>query len=436
MNITISSNANPNYLAKVVQVKGLRKHPNAERLQTVLIDFQNVITGLDTKDGDTVVFFPLESQINTNFLSFTNSFHHKELNKDQTQTGFFDDKGRVKAVKLRGERSMGYIVPIKAIEDFVGSKLENCVGKEFDTIGDILMVQKYIVPVKGSPQSRQGKKPKVSRLIDGQVHLHVDTENLRKNAYKISPDDTISVTYKVHGTSGWVSNVLVKRKLGIIEKMLRMLGVKIVDTEYDYVYGSRKVVKNSNMVDGKTLNHFYGSDIWGTAKDELKEFIPKGYTFYFEIVGFMPSGLCIQKSYDYGCAQGQHAIYVYRITFTNADGIVSELSTDDIREWANKVGFNYVPHFFTGRAKDLFSEAEQDEAWTDNFMAELEKKYTDKNCFMCRNVCPEEGIVLRKEGVFQFETFKLKSFKFLEYETKLLDEGQADIESQIDEEVV
>lgn len=33
--LTTSKEANPNYLAKVVQLKNLQKHPNADRLQTV-----------------------------------------------------------------------------------------------------------------------------------------------------------------------------------------------------------------------------------------------------------------------------------------------------------------------------------------------------------------------------------------------------------------
>lgn len=248
MKPTKSKNFNPNYLAKIVKIKNLQKHPNADKLQMTMVDFNNVITGMDTKEGDLCVFFPLESVLNKEYLAFTNSFRKKEMNNDKEVAGFFEDKGRVKAVKLRGERSLGYIAPLKTVEDFTGVSLSEYVGEEFDMIGDILMCKKYVVPVRMSGQNiKNGKKPRVSRLIDGQVHLHVDTENLRREAYKIDPEDVIDVSYKLHGTSWWVGNMLVKRKLSLIEKILKKIGIKINETEYDILYGSRRIVKNPDL---------------------------------------------------------------------------------------------------------------------------------------------------------------------------------------------
>lgn len=429
--ITISKTANLNYLAKVIKLKNVKKHPNADRLQTVNIDFQNVITGMDAKDGDIYVFFPVESQINLDFLAATNSFRHAELNSDKEKVGFFEDKGRVKAMKLRGEKSMGYIVPIKVVEDFSGKELSEYVGQEFDTIGDVLMVKKYIIP-RNLPGSgnKQGRKPRISRMIDGQIHLHADTSNLRKEAYKIKPDDIITITYKYHGTSFWVSNVMVKRKLKLYEKILKKFGVKIDDKEYDYVYGSRKVVKNEFETEGKS--HFYDYDLWGDIKEELKDSIPKGYTLYGECVGYLKTGKPIQSQYTYGCREGEKKIIIYRITFTNADGTVQELSYPQMVEYCNYFGLNFVHVCYWGEAKwvdkDLNSDADD---FTALFVNCLEKKYNDKDCFICNTGVPEEGVVIRKDRLFSYEAYKLKSFRFLEFETKLLDEGAEDIEEQI-----
>ena len=109
----ISEKANPNYLAKFVEISNIRKHPNADRLQVTTIDGNDVITGTDIKVGDNVVYFPLECAINKDFLSATNSFEDKELNFEKDKKGFFNSKGRVRAVKLRGQPSMGYIVPVE-----------------------------------------------------------------------------------------------------------------------------------------------------------------------------------------------------------------------------------------------------------------------------------------------------------------------------------
>jgi hypothetical protein len=428
MKLTVSKEANPNYLARVVELKNIQKHSNADKLQTVVIDFQTVITGMDAKEGDLYVYFPVECKINKDFLSATNSFRDKVLNKDQEKVGFFEESGRVKAMKLRGEKSCGYIVPIQVIEEFTQTNISEYVNQEFDTIGNIKMLEKFVVKEKNSGRdNKQGKKPKVSRLVEGQVHLHVDTENLRKNSHKIKPQDLISVTYKTHGTSFWVSNVIVKKSLSWFEKLLKRLGVNVVDTEYDLLYGSRKVVKNSSLDDPKAKDHFFGYDLWEDIKNEIGEFIPKGVSLYGECLGFDKNGKYIQGDYDYGCEQGKFKLEIYRITQTSPDGLVTEFSYPQIEEFCSKVGLTPSYIYYTGRAVDMY-DLDVNEHWNEEFVKCLEKDYNEKNCFMCKNSVPEEGVVVRKESLFNCEAYKLKSFAFLKKESDDLDKGEVNIE--------
>lgn len=431
-----SKNANPNYLCKVVSLKGLKKHPNADRLQMVSIDFNNVVTGLDANEGDIYVYFPIESKISKDFLSFTNSFRDNTLNADPYQKGFFEDNCRVKAMKLRGEKSMGYIVPSFHVAAWANVDIFSTdAGTDFDTIGGKLLVEKYQIPVKGGAQARVGKKPKLSRLVEGQVHLHVDTENLRKNVHKIEPTDLISITYKTHGTSWWVGNVLVKRKLSLIERVSKFFGASVSELVYDLVYGSRKVVKNANLEDPKAKDHFFGYDLWETIKNDIGEHIPKGWTLYGEMLGYDRNGKAIQKHFDYGCSPEQgsisHKLEVYRITNTTPDGLVTELTYPQIKEFCDRVGLA-APHlFFYGTAGDWYNTDYSTtlETWRNNFIERLEKAYNEKDCFMCTNKVPEEGIVVRVEDLFECKSYKLKSFRFLEFESAELDKGEADIES-------
>ena len=439
--LEISKNANPNYLCKVVQLKGLQKHSNADRLQVVSIDFNNVITGLDAKEGDVYVYFPLECSINLDFLVSTGSLRPKAaLDGEPEQKGFFERNGRVKAMRLRGEKSMGYIVPVQSVLDWSGIwdiNPECWLDQEFDTINGKLLVEKYTVPVKGGANTKQGKKPKLSRLVEGQVHLHVDTENLRRNANKVTPNDTISITYKTHGTSWWVGNVLVKRKLSLLERLSRFFGAKISELTYDLVYGSRKVVKNSNLEDPKAKDHFFGYDLWEGIKNEIGEHIPKGWTLYGEMVGYDRNGRAIQKSFDYGCVPNpsldkpQHKLEVYRITNTTPDGLVTELTYPEIKAFCDRVGLT-APHlFYYGKAGDWYNTdyGTPIEVWQENFVKRLESAFNEKDCFMCENKVPEEGIVVRVEDLFECKSYKLKSFRFLEFESKELDKGETDIES-------
>jgi hypothetical protein len=435
--LEISKNANPNYLCKVVQLRGLKKHENADRLQTVVIDFNTIITGLDAKEGDSYVYFPVEGQISKEFLSHTNSFRDKELNADPEKVGFFDEKGRVKAMKLRGEKSMGYIVPANIIYKWAGvgnPNPNNHINQEFDTIGGQLLVNKYEPPTRGTANTKQGKKPKLSRIVDGQVHLHVDTENLRKNPHKVNPNDTISITYKTHGTSWWVGNVLVKRNLSILERLTKFFGGNIQELVYDLVYGSRKVVKNKTFEDPKGQDHFFGYDLWEGIKEEIGEYIPKGWTLYGEMLGYDRNGGMIQKGYDYGCSisgggeKPQHKLEVYRITNTTPDGLVTELSYTEIKAFCDKAGLD-TPHlFYYGVAKDwlrglrgVYGDGRE---FSEQFIKELEQAYNDKDCFMCTKQVPEEGVVIRVEDLFECKSYKLKSFNFLEWESKELDKGE------------
>ncbi len=429
-----TKNKDSNYLAKVVALEGLRKHSNADRLQCVNVGFNNVITGLDAKEGDIYVFFPIESKINKDFLHFINGFRDSKLNLNPSVSGFFEVNCRVKAVRLRGERSMGFLVPSFQVAAWAGFDIFSTdVGTKFDTIAGKLLCEKYEVPVKESRLKGKGKEPKLDRLVEGQVRLHVNTTNFRHEPEAIKPDDLISITYKTHGTSWWAGNLLVKRKLSRFERVLKFLGVSVPETEYDIVYGSRRVVKNRHFEDPKAQDHFFGYDLWHDVKEEVKNKIPKGITLYGELLGFTRDGAYIQEHYDYGCSMEKGAVRqrkeIYRITHTDEDGHVTEYSYPQIIDFCKLFGLVPSHLMFYGTARDWVTQnrmGKADESFGVKFVKALQAKYNDKDCFMCKNPVPEEGIVVRKENLYNCESYKLKSFQFLEFESSQLDQGVSD----------
>lgn len=428
MNYSLSKDVNINYTAKVVRLGESRKHQNADRLQIFSVDFNNVITDLSYKEGDIVIYFPVECQINKELISFTNGFSDKELNNDKTISGFFDKSGRVKAVRLRGERSEGIIFKCEDINAFFNSKINWVVNDIFDKVGDVLICNKYIIQSKQQNITKNNKYvTKTDRMIDGQFRFHVDTENLRRNAIKINPNDIISITYKLHGSSGIWSNILVKRKLKWYEKFLLMLGVNIKQEERDIIYSSRRVIKNQYIGDNKS--NFYNDDIWGDALDILKDKIPPGISLYGEIVGYTKTGQEIQPKYDYGCQDGTFKIYIYRITFTTDSGLCLEFDPIQIMEFCERYKLNYKNiHYFYGYAKDKYPDIKIDTHWNENFILKLEEEYCNINCWMCKNKVPCEGVVVRKVSLFNYEAYKLKSGDFLLMETKMLDKGKIGLE--------
>jgi len=445
MTLKISEKANLNYLAKVVKLTNLRKHPNADRLQVVTVDGNNIITSLTAKDGDLYVYFPLESALNKEFLSWSNAFEDKELNTDKEIKGFFNNKGRVRAVRLRSEKSEGYIVPVSAISDWILFSIgknfvftEEHVNTEFDLIFNTVLCEKYINYVAIRKQDSENKKKqrktvKEKKLIDNQFHLHIDTTPLKKYIDNINPDDYIHISRKLHGTSFVVSNVLCRKPLKWYEKVLHKLGVNIVNTQYDLVYSSRKVIKN-NVLDTSGKEHFYGYDLWGDIAKTLEEYLTAGLTFYGECVGYTKSGAYIQSGYDYGCEPGKFKTYIYRITLTNVNGKVFEFSTQQVKDYCERFGLNSVPELYYGKAKNLF-DIPVNEEWTQQFLENLCNEYLEKDCGICVNSVPDEGVVLRRE-ISDIDVYKLKSFRFFELESKQLDSDEVDLETQESEEQI
>lgn len=448
-----SVTANPNYLAKIVALPEPRKHSNADKLLCWNIDFQNVITNLDYRAGDLVVYFPVESAINKDLIFFFNGFEDKTLNADPLQKGFFNKHGRVRAITLRQtEKSQGFILPIGVVEawlmlqpGYTAPKLfsDDLIGLEFDSYGDIEICKKYVPKnsrTPGTPGLKSDrKKVRISRLVENQFRLHNDTDNLRRNADKIKPDDMIGIHYKKHGTSWVVGKVLTKKKLNWYEKLLVKFGVNIVTEEYGPVYSSRKVVKNE--YETQESNHYYGYDLWADIKDQVIDKIPNGYTLYGEYIGFDKNGKMIQKDFDYGCKENEGKIYVYRITVTNTAGQVLELDDMQIKQFCEKAGLLYADTFiYYGKAKSYFDwpafygEAMLSEVnvsqWQERFVKALEEIHNEKDCYMCVNVVPEEGIIVRVQDAFDYKAYKLKSGRFLEKETKDLDAGVVDIETE------
>jgi hypothetical protein len=439
---TKSEKHNPNYLASIVKLQGVQKHINADKLQNVNLFRNNIITGMDAKDGDLYVYFPLESAISKEFLSYTNSFRDVTLNTDTSKKGMFEQHGRVRCARIRGEKSEGYIVPVSQLESFAKDILnqkieisEKYVGSDFDLFFEHSICKKYIPKgmrnsgEAGKKKTRGNVKKYLSRLVENQFNFHPSTEQLKRNMDKINPDDFIAITEKYHGTSFVVSNVIVKKKLSLLDKIGQFLGLNVIETEYGLLYSSRSVIKNKIMDDGKENNHFYDTDVWKIVADKLYPHLKKGYSAYGEIVGYTPTGSMIQRDYDYSCPYGSLDYFVYRMTYTNADGDVFELSPSQMTEYCSRYGLKTPFLHYNGKAKDLYPELSTEEHWHENFLNNLIRDYLEKKCKLCQKDVWAEGIVLRKDIPNSWEVYKLKSFNFLESESKQLDSGEVDIET-------
>lgn len=398
-----------------------------------------VIVSKGNAEGQLGVYFPIESQLDAKFLFENNLNSDASLNKDQTKKGYVS-KGRIRCVAFQGHRAEGLFLPISCL-DFVanGNGINWPIGQDFEAIeinGTVYAICKKYIPGGISKPNRSGTgtkksvQPRVSRIVDEQFHLHCDTENLRKNISAIRPDDIVSITNKKHGTSAVTGRVLVKRKRSVLENfcakfnwLQRFAGPEL---EYDIVFSSRSIIKNAYFT--SNVDH---NDLWTIAANKIASVIPAGTTLYYEIVGYQPSGKAIQSGYGYGCNPGEFRIEIYRITQINSENIVTELSFGQIKNFCNSKGLNHVEQFYYGAAKDIFPEIPVDANWHDNLLAKLQISYNlEKPCKDNANKVPAEGIVIRVDNMFKPMAYKLKSFAFLKKETKDLDAGIVDTETE------
>ena len=448
MKLIKSTKANINYLAKVVDINNFLPHPNAERMKIAQVGGYKVCVGIDEPTGR-YVYFPVNSEINPNLLSYCNLYRHTEKNTNTEKAGFFNDNGRVTAIKLRGFPSEGFLLPFEQLENFIAdtlnlklSDIENNTDFDIAVEGnkEFWICKKYIVvhqTAQGQPNSnkRQKKVARFNKVIDTQFHYHYDTVRVQNDKWAIAPDDIISVTEKVHGTSGISAYVLCKEKPSLINKIKGWFGN--TNIKYDYLYSSRSVIKNAT----ETTNPggYYSCDIWAEADKIIRPHLQKGMTIYYEIVGFLPTGKYIQKNYDYGCIppeagepfthEKHFKVRVYRITMINVDGYIHEFSAKEVQEWCKANDLIPVTEYYYGYAKDLYN-IPVDDNWTDAFwdtMANDKNFYMERNSPSCSNKVPHEGLVIKKEDM-RSRAWKLKCFAFLNGEQKELDAGEENIE--------
>lgn len=117
-------------------------------------------------------------------------------------------------------------------------------GESFDLLGDYKICNKYELVRRGNGPNNQPKKEKFPRVEAKFMPEHFSTDNYFKNDRNIDPESEIIITQKIHGTSIRIANTIVRRKKTYRDIIARWFGAKVQESEYDYIFGSRKVGKN------------------------------------------------------------------------------------------------------------------------------------------------------------------------------------------------
>lgn len=241
---------------------------------------------------------------------------------------------------------------------------------------------------------------------------HKDTEQLAYNLGEFRKGDTVYITLKMHGTSQRTGYLRQLEKLNWFEKHILKYKEK---SKYEHITSTRRVV-----LENFTKPGFYGSDMFRKRwHDMFIGKLHKGETVYYEVLGYTANGQLImpevqnKKTQDpefvkqyglttkftYGCEPNNSEIAIYRMTFTDTNGLVIEYPTELVKKRAEEMGLNFVPVF-------------------DKFI------YTTKAALMKRvnkfvdgpdpvgKTHIREGVVVRIDNRDTFKAFKHKSFNF------------------------
>jgi hypothetical protein len=408
---------NENYAATVVSIKEVHPLEGCDNVQgTIIFGFQAIV-GKDVKPGDLGLVFPAETQLSDEYTSANNLYRHADKNADKTKTGYIEDNRRIRAMKFRKQRSDCLFMPLESlsyIKKFDISKLSE--GDTFDKVGDHEICNKYVIKRKVSQQRVEKNKDKFVRVDKKFLPEHYDSDNYFRYSDTIPPNREIIVTQKLHGTSIRIGNTIVARRLGLREQIAKRLGISVKEQEYDYIFGSRKVIKDVN---NPNQNHFYDTDIWTEEGKKLEGTIPEGFVLYGELVGWTPENGAIQRNYTYDAPVGTCDLYIYRVAFVNPDGFICDLAWDQAVEFCKDRGLKTVPTLWKGVMGDFRVEDFMDVKYREMGYVQAIPLAKESPC--------DEGVCIRVDGIAPY-ILKAKSPMFLEHETKMMDQEVEDIE--------
>jgi len=304
--------------AEVVTIDRVKKHPNADRLDCVIVKGWNVVAGRDDpstpryKQGDKCLYIPIDSVL-----------------PEPLETLLFPpdgkiklSKSRIKTIKLRGAVSQGMITDLEGLEAlYPGISL----AKVGDDLTEELGIIKYEPPVEDVPQHMQAKN--AQHLKNPNFRKYTDIENFKNHNRLFEDGEMVYITEKLHGTSARYA-MLETMTNRWWKKVLKFFGLL---PKYEFCYGSRNV-----QLQGPGKKKFYyDENVYAKIAKQLRldEVLQPGEALFGEIVG---SG--IQKGYTYGCAEGEHRFYAYDV---NIDG--RWLPAQEFMEWCDSRGIERVP---------------------------------------------------------------------------------------------
>ena len=436
------------YNGFVTRVKNIRPAENADKLNLCDVFGNTVVVDKNVNENDLYVYFPCDGQLSLDFCLNNNLL--RKLPDGTPGTGYMDpDKRNVVAIKLRGNKSDGLILPLACLdycfEDGAAAHLK--IGDTIDVINGHEICTKYIPrsnkrvghPTDGN-RTRKRRVPIAPLFVE-----HADTEQLAYNLGAFRSGDEVEITLKMHGTSqrtGYLP-VLNGFHRTIWDKLFRRDGKPIYT--YDLVTGTRRTVINGE--DGG----FYGSNAFRMPHaEQFRGKLWKGETVYYEVTSYTPDGKPIMANgkvpkeyqsqygkvmeFSYGMEPGQSDMYVYRMTMTNEDGNIVEYTPDFMRYRCEQMGVKTVPVFWRGIIPENPASADDPTIEPGEWIKNVAERFYDGPDPIGKTHV-REGVVVRIINKPKFCAYKHKNWLF-KYVSGIIAEAVADGEVEVNEDIL
>lgn len=429
------------YRAYVTKVKNIRPAENADRLNLCEAFGNTVVVDKNVNENDLYIYFPCDGQLSLEFCLNNNLL--RKLPDGTPSSGYMDpDKRNVIAIKLRGNKSDGLVLPLNCVS-YTGVLLNELTeGFAFTTLNGHEICKKYI-PMR---QNRQGHVSEGNHVRKKKAPIaplfieHADTEQLAYNLDAFKPNDLIEITLKMHGTSQRTGYLPMFKgyKKTLLDRIMRRDGTPIY--EYGYVSGTRRTVLND------WEGGFYGSNMFRKKHADFFEGkLHKGEEVYYEVVGFTDEGMPIMSSasnrklndkdflkkygetttFSYGCSctgyytygDGSYDVlpksdfYVYRMTMTNEDGDVVEYTPDFMRYRCEQMGCKCVPMLWKGFIPEHPGATYDNTISAGEWIKNIAEQYYDGPDPIGKTHV-REGVVIRILNRPKFCAYKHKNFAF------------------------
>lgn len=275
-------------ICEIVTVGKFGKHPNADTLSiTRVYNFPVIFKTGEFNEGDLAVYFPVESMVPAR-PEFAFIWQNRDNPTERQRT--------IRAKKLRGIFSMGFIMPVKTLS------LEHC--EPGVNVANILGVVRAPEPVDACNMSGNNRKS------PGWFSHYTDIESARKYSKEFTEGEQVIITEKIHGANA-----------------------RFAFVDGDLWVGSHRLAK-ANDDDNEWSKWARENNL----KDKLSTYT--NLLFFGEIYGKIQAG----NGYHYGHPNEVRVAFFDILDITTG----KYLNYDDAKVILDKLGLETVPVIYRG----------------------------------------------------------------------------------------